>query len=291
MGRWPVHWLWGCAPGVTPFQLVLAPAAVLPGRSASLPSVDIDTSSITVSGLSAGAFQGADGRRRKSWGGSPLARHSSRPDGGRLFQRFPRRRRRCWGSILVCTGAVPAAVLPVAAASALILSTPSPQDNVNVALSSCMKDPSLISVSELVTITGNTAASGFVDPLEHLKGSTWPRRAPAPRAHVMLLDALHSSRVRVQRHQGHGRGARCGGVHSRLFRLVCGQQRHQGQVRRALRARHGYAALREQVQLPRRALHQQLRVRPRRGPAAVVVPGKACGPGRWGRGPGRIRPV
>jgi hypothetical protein len=42
------------------------------------------------------------------------------------------------------------------------------QDDLEIALSSCMKDPSLISVDELVKITHNTALTDTIDPLTNL---------------------------------------------------------------------------------------------------------------------------
>ena len=42
------------------------------------------------------------------------------------------------------------------------------QDNLSIAHSSCMKHPDLISVTELVTITYNTAATATIDPLSYL---------------------------------------------------------------------------------------------------------------------------
>jgi hypothetical protein len=45
------------------------------------------------------------------------------------------------------------------------------QDNLAIALSSCMKDPETISLTDLETITRTTAISGFIDGVEHMKTS------------------------------------------------------------------------------------------------------------------------
>jgi poly(3-hydroxybutyrate) depolymerase len=45
------------------------------------------------------------------------------------------------------------------------------QDNLAIALSTCMKDPELIEVTELEGITRATALSGFIDGVDHMKTS------------------------------------------------------------------------------------------------------------------------
>jgi hypothetical protein len=45
------------------------------------------------------------------------------------------------------------------------------QDTLAIALSTCMKDPELILLSELETITRTTALSGFIDGVDHMKTS------------------------------------------------------------------------------------------------------------------------
>jgi hypothetical protein len=45
------------------------------------------------------------------------------------------------------------------------------QDSLTIALSTCMKEPDLISATELETITRSTALSGFIDGVDHMKSS------------------------------------------------------------------------------------------------------------------------